>query len=131
MTASSFATMRTWYGNGRFTTASNVYTAGTAPMGQRQSAQWFAPYQQSAGNTTALSANFATVDNNQWFGNVSNMPASSMASIATTTANIPAGQNFGNNVANYFDFRVVRYIPVSAAQTVWTAGSALNTAYTS
>ena len=54
-----------------------------------------------------------------------------MADIATTAANIPAGQNFGNNGPAYFDFRVVRYIPVSAAQTVWTAGNNLNTLYTS
>tara|TARA_B110000285_G_scaffold230329_1_gene296747 strand:- start:806 stop:946 length:141 start_codon:yes stop_codon:yes gene_type:complete len=45
-------------------------------------------------------------------GNVSNMPASSMADIATTAAAVPAGQNFGNNVSSYFDFRVIRYIPV-------------------
>jgi hypothetical protein len=52
-----------------------------------------------------------------------------MTSIATTAGNVTAGQNYGNNGPTYYDFRVIRYLPVSAAQTVWTAGSNLNTMY--
>ena len=54
-----------------------------------------------------------------------------MADIATTAGNIPSGQNYGNNGPAYFDLRIFRFLPVSAAQTNWTAGINLNTSYTS
>lgn len=57
MPAAQFATMRTWYG-------SNTARQLTTSQYGAQSTNWFSPYVNPAGNTLALSTNYAGVDSN-------------------------------------------------------------------
>jgi len=128
MPAAQFATLRTWYGSGRATVS--------GPLTGMQ-ANWYAPglntyadEQTTASARDSANALVADVAGQAW-GNVSNFPSSSGSFVTTgvTAESGAAGASYGKTTEK-FDMRVVRYLPASAAVTVWKAGSALLKQYT-
>jgi len=124
MPGTSFATLRTWYGEGAVAGAIN----NDALTGQ--SAAWMSPGQAPIALGNTVSTILGDVKS-QLYGNVANVPVSNY--VAQPTSVLSLGNfNYGKyNNTNVFDLRQIRYFPAKVAQTQYASGVAALAKYNS
>jgi len=102
MPAEQFATLRTWYGE--------ATALALEDPNSSLPASWLTPGQAPVDNSKTNSGYLATVESQQ-YGNVVNVPASTIATTAAAATATVGNTNFGlvNNIK--FDLRVARFFP--------------------